>query len=364
MAKSSINLVPLHRPILAGLVRRLSAETGLNPLLTFSDDYYDAFKLSDGHRSGPWCALRPTEFELPEGIGGRGLSTATRPTVWTEAAADAPDEYVDLGDWNRTEEALPDEPTRPAFKLILVDVGMDSNEDRDPSAPGRRYEMTIRVRADDASLLPTLRDSLVLGGPGANETLALVAREVSVVEPEPDDAPGFKTATVTLDSGLADRAEDEEALRALPGSGPVNVLRRRAESLRLLMTPAIIRLSVIYGTTDVQELMDFFSEWAFMRARNRLDFDLAYLGRTLPIKTVLGSSLSVPTKELPGDSGGYQVFEGDLEVHGFLTHDDPRDARIEPRTVDLELSLQREGLDAGADGAKLGTLSPGAGRSR
>ena len=71
-----LNIVPVHQHIIAGLVQQLEIETGHQVLLTFEDnDNYDAFKLSDGKRKGPWCTIRPTDFELSTSSGGEGLST-------------------------------------------------------------------------------------------------------------------------------------------------------------------------------------------------------------------------------------------------------------------------------------------------
>ena len=324
-----LRITPIHRPIMAGLTRVLKDEIGHSVLLTFEDSGYDAFKMDEGQRAGPWCSLRPTEFEISDGAQGRGLSTATRPNVWS-AGIDTEmlqSQWMSMGSWTRVAgvdavAAGPVDGGHPPIHAALSD------------GTGGRFDLVVRkVDLEDLGIT-AVRDMLSLTEAGEELGSLLVVRALTL-EPHLDSGVMLIRYAVSNADGDNDQLAD-----LLPPAGrELVILRRRAEMIKLLMVPVVMRFTLRYLTTDVQELMDFFADWAFMRAKSRLDFNLRYLGSTVPIKVVLGSSLSVPTKELPGDEGGYQAFEGDIEAHGFLTHGDTRDAAIEPRIVDVDASV-------------------------
>lgn len=105
--------------------------------------------------------------------------------------------------------------------------------------------------------------------------------------------------------------------------------------------PAKFSFTVFYGTTDYTELRRFFTTWTFARQYNRLDFNLSYLNLSYPVKAILSPSVSVPQKAPTADNAGYLVYEGELEVMGWVTNiNDPRDRYDVPTVLDTEITIE------------------------
>lgn len=294
---------PLHSYIVAGLVRVAETEIGRRVLLTMEDDdNYDSFKMDPGNREGPWCTLRPTGFDLE--TRGQGLTTSVRPFAL----------YGPGG----TDAMKPTHSRVGSYALAASEIGMGTKEvafasgdmilHRDGWQPGRNDVLTLRI-AGGASSVVTSRERL----PDTAEGNARYRIDV-------DDAPGSMPL-----SGL---------------SGGLDVYVRRAAGTSVSMVPAMFRFTLRYATTDSSELLDFFAKWAFMRARQRLNYVIRYLGRAVPVHVQLGSGMDISPKTMPGEEASYHVYEGELEVSGAFTHDDVRDARIEPLVVDLDFGIQ------------------------
>ena len=108
-------------------------------------------------------------------------------------------------------------------------------------------------------------------------------------------------------------------------------------ALRMNLVPIKFNFTFWYGNTDVAELMDFLVDWAFARQKRLLDFKLRYMNVELAIRADLSSSMSVPRKQPDSDSGGYLVYEGQLEVFGYANRDDKRDVHRRPLVVESNL---------------------------
>ena len=124
------------------------------------------------------------------------------------------------------------------------------------------------------------------------------------------------------------------------GKGLESYIRKSSQEedaiVHMRCLPVIYSFTMWYGTTSYEQLLDFFTDWAFVRDHKRLNFDLRYLGVKFPIETVLGGDFSVPRKSSEADTGGYFVYEGTLETFGWCNHDDKRDLSRIPVVLDVD----------------------------
>ena len=107
--------------------------------------------------------------------------------------------------------------------------------------------------------------------------------------------------------------------------------------LRMNLVPIKFNFTFWYGNTDVSELLNFLVDWAFARQKRLLDFKLRYMNMDMDIRTDLSSSMSVPRKTPDSESGGYLIYEGQLEMFGYANRDDKRDMHRRPLIVEDNL---------------------------
>lgn len=102
------------------------------------------------------------------------------------------------------------------------------------------------------------------------------------------------------------------------------------DALVASFVPAMFTLDFTYFTKDLSELLHFMSRWAFAQTHHRLNFELEYSSTKLAIQLSLSQSLTTPEKSKLGEDAGYYQFEGQIQIAGVLSNDDPRDTYIAP----------------------------------
>ena len=110
--------------------------------------------------------------------------------------------------------------------------------------------------------------------------------------------------------------------------------------LKMNLVPVKFNFTFWYGTTDLSELMDMLVSWAFARQKRRLDFKLKYMALDMDISCRPSGSMSVARKSPDTDTGGYLLYEGQLEVYGYVNRDDARDTLRRPITLHAELDAE------------------------
>ena len=83
--------------------------------------------------------------------------------------------------------------------------------------------------------------------------------------------------------------------------------------------------------------MGFLVDWAFARQKRFLDYKLRYMNLVLDIRMDPSSSMSIPRKTPEYESGGYMIYEGQLEVFGYANRDDERDMHRRPLIIDTNV---------------------------
>lgn len=160
-----------------------------------------------------------------------------------------------------------------------------------------------------------------------------------------------------LDELSSDMADNEDNYRQHPladsGVEPNEITVQQSDSedvvakLRMRLMPTKFTFTLGYATTDVDELLNFYAKWAFLAEKTRLTFNLNYMGVALPIVAKPIPTASISEHEPVGESSGYQIYEFQLELKGYMSnHSDSRDTRITPvyRNVDLTLGTPRAEL--------------------
>ena len=112
--------------------------------------------------------------------------------------------------------------------------------------------------------------------------------------------------------------------------------------LKMNLVPVKYNFAFWYGTTDLLEMLDFQVAWTFARQKRRLDFSLNYLNMSIDVATRPSSSMTVARKTEDSDSGGYLVYEGQMETYGYANRDDSRDVVRRPVVVDVSLDVDIE----------------------
>lgn len=75
---------PIHKYLLASLVRRFEREIDLKPLLALTEEQYDAFKAeAKEKRIKEWAALKLDTFDTSQG-SSQGLAGQSRAAAWTQ----------------------------------------------------------------------------------------------------------------------------------------------------------------------------------------------------------------------------------------------------------------------------------------
>lgn len=311
---------PMHEAIIGGLVRIMQSEIGHKVVLTLQDDEnYDAFKADPDNRKGPWCTLRPRGFDLE--ARGQGLTTAVRPNAFLGAGAHS---------------LQPSHSSVGRYTVTQSERGLGEN-----GLVFSEWTNDLVLVLHKSSWQPAENDVLTIRS-GAGTSVLTVREELA------DSAMGNKRYIVELDA--------DQSLPVEKHAAAVTVYVRRASRTAVNLVPAMIDFAFRYATTDTWELLDFFATWAFMRARNRLNFAVRYLGKVVPIHVALGPNMEISDKQMPGEEGAYHVYEGQLQVSGAFSHDDSRDTRIEPMVVDVDLGL---GFDSSVNPDDVRTVGVG-----
>lgn len=109
---------------------------------------------------------------------------------------------------------------------------------------------------------------------------------------------------------------------------------------RVNFVPAVYSLILQYATTDIDELLNFAGRWLFTQANRRLNFNLKYMNIDLPIEVSLGTDLMIPTKNPRGEDAGYCIYEGQIDIFGFLASQDKRDSNLVPTVLATKVDVE------------------------
>lgn len=107
--------------------------------------------------------------------------------------------------------------------------------------------------------------------------------------------------------------------------------------------PVTIAVTLIYATTDTDELMGFFRKWAFAAQHQTLTFIQKYLGVEYPVEIVMSRDLTMNDRDEYATSSGYQVYEGTMTCGAWFTNtEDARYSTERPviKFVDSETEIQ------------------------
>lgn len=107
--------------------------------------------------------------------------------------------------------------------------------------------------------------------------------------------------------------------------------------------PVTIAVTLIYATTDTDELMGFFRKWAFASQHQTLTFVQKYLGVEYPVEIVMSRDLTVNDRDEFATSSGYLTYEGSITCGAWFTNtEDARYSSERPviKFVDSETEIQ------------------------
>jgi hypothetical protein len=85
---------------------------------------------------------------------------------------------------------------------------------------------------------------------------------------------------------------------------------------------AVFRIRLVYITNSEQDLYDFIGRWFFAKSGmgQRLNFNLEFYGAALTVLFHAQDELAVPTVEFDEERPMHYEFEGELELHGYISN--------------------------------------------
>lgn len=136
----------------------------------------------------------------------------------------------------------------------------------------------------------------------------------------------YAVSSISRDTGFAMKGETKRpVVGAVDDSGQV---RYSFGVVRVLY-----RLKLVFITNQEQAMYDFIGKWFFAKSGmgQRLNFDANYYGTKFPVLVHAMDELTVPNIEYDEERPMHYEFEGELEMHGFVTNvNDERDFSKEP----------------------------------
>lgn len=119
-----------------------------------------------------------------------------------------------------------------------------------------------------------------------------------------------------------------------------NNMGQQTHVIRFGLIPVKFMITVWFASPSFEESISFFSRWAYARIKRRLTFDLDWMKNPLTIEIKQSSSFSIPEREDRWESSDYSIYEGDLEVSGYISSSDSRDVLSFPTILELEPSVR------------------------
>ena len=119
-------------------------------------------------------------------------------------------------------------------------------------------------------------------------------------------------------------------------------------ALSIKEVPCSFRFRFVFSTTDLDDLFQFFTTWAFAQQYNRLDFNLMYLGQLYTISPELSTDLDIPKKpDSRSENAGNLKWEGQIQMGSYLVNDDVRDTYIAQTIREADLRREVENTNTG-----------------
>lgn len=134
----------------------------------------------------------------------------------------------------------------------------------------------------------------------------------------------------------------DETIRAQKASRGVLLRHEQDTDLsvdRIVMLPVQLTIEMHYFHSDFMNILDFVSKWIFASLKYRMNYKITYKEVDLPVTVTLNPSLAIPTKDIYSPAPDLYHLQGEMQVTGWITNEDPRDIQQVPLIGEINADL-------------------------